>query len=135
MVDDELARAGGSRATGSQHAARGDGTDTGGEASVIATQEAAELEIEDGIRSRETDVIDRTARQAEYRRGRVGRQGQRRVRLDRNLRQLARPEISIIADEAARADCADAESGIIGEVISRTRDRPSAEHATAEGRR
>ena len=134
MVDDELARTGGRRATGSQHAARGDGADTGGEASVITTQEAAELEIEDGIRSRETDVIDRTAGQAEHRRGRVGRQGQRRVRLDGNLRQLARAKISIIADEATRADRADAESGIIGEVIGRTRDRPGAEEATAEGR-
>ena len=135
MVDDELARAGGRRATGSQHAARGDGADTGGEASVIATQEATELEIEDGIRSRETDVIDRTARQAEYRRGRVGRQGQRRVRLDRDLGQLARAKISIIADEAARADRADAQAGVVGQVISRTRDRPGAEEATAEGRR
>ena len=135
MVDDELARAGGRRATSGQHTTRGDGTDAGGEASVIATQEATEFEIEDRVRGRETDVIDRTAGQAEHRRGRVGRQGQRRVRLDGNLRQLARAKISIIADEATRADRADAESGIIGEVISRTRDRPGAEHATAEGRR
>ena len=135
MVDDELARAGGRRATSGQHTTRGDGTDTGGEASVIATQEATEFEIEGRVRGRETDVIDRTAGQAEHRRGRVGRQGQRRVRLDGNLRQLARAKISIIADEATRADRADAESGIIGEVIGRTRDRPGAEEATAEGRR
>ena len=135
MIDDELARAGGSRPAGGQHATRGDGADAGGEPGVIAAQQAAELEIEDRVRGRETDVIDRTAGQAEHRRARVGRQGQRRVRLDRDLGQLARPKIGIIADEATRADRADAESGIIGEVISRTRDRPGAEEATAEGRR
>ena len=114
MVDDELARAGGRRATGGQHATRSDGTNARGEAGVIAAQEAAEFEIEDGIRGSEADVIDRTAGQAEHRRGRVGRQGQRRVRLDGNLRQLARAEISVIADEATRTDRADTESGIIG---------------------
>ena len=75
MVDDELARAGGSRPAGGQHATCGDGADTGGEASVIAAEQAAELEIKDRVRGREADVINRTAGQAEHRRGRVGRQG------------------------------------------------------------
>ena len=75
MVDDELAGAGGRRATSGQHTTRGDGTDTGGEAGIIATQEAAELEIKDRVRGRETDVINRATRQAEHRRGRVGREG------------------------------------------------------------
>ena len=61
MINDELARAGGSRPTGGQDAARGDGADARGEAAVIAAEQAAEFEVEDGVRSRETDVIDRTA--------------------------------------------------------------------------
>ena len=135
MVDDELARAGGSRATGSQHAACGDGADTGGEAAVVAAEQAAEFEVEHRVRGREADVVDRAARQAEHRRGRVGRQGQRRIRLNRDLRQLTRAEIRIIADEATRTDCTDAQAGIIGQVIGRARDRPSAEKPAAEGRR
>ena len=79
MINDELARAGGSRPTGGQDAARGDGADTRGEAAVSTAAQAAEFEVEDGVRRSERDVIDRTAGQAEYRRVRVGRQGQRRV--------------------------------------------------------
>ena len=135
MIDDELARAGRSRPAGGQHATCGDGADTRGEAAVIAAEQAAELEIEDRVRGRETDVIDRTAGQAEHRRARVGRQGQRRVRLDRDLRQLARTEVGVIADEATRADRADTQASIIGQVIGRARDRPGAEKPAAEGRR
>ena len=135
MIDDELARAGGSRPAGGQHATRGDGADAGGEPGVIAAEQAAELEIEDRVRGRETDVIDRTAGQAEHRRARVGRQGQRRVRLDRDLRQLARTEVGVIADEATRADRAEAQAGVVGQVIGRARDRPGAKEPATEGRR
>ena len=61
MINDELARAGGSRPAGGQHAARGDGADARGEAAVIAAEQAAEFEVEDGVRRSERDVIDRPA--------------------------------------------------------------------------
>ena len=133
--DDQLAHAGSSRAACGDHAARRGRAERRGVVVVVA-EEAALLEVEHVAGGREGEIERRARGEPERTRGGAARrQGDRPVGDRGELGDLAGTEITVVTEEAALTDRADAEREIIGGVVIRVRDRPRTEESAENGRR
>ena len=133
--DDQLAHAGSSRTARGDHAARRGRAERRGVV-IVATEEAALLEVEHVAGSREGEIERRARGEPERTRGGAARrQGKGAIVRRSELGDLAGAEVAVVTEEAALAYRADAEGEIIGGVVTRVGNRPRTEEAAEYGRR